>query len=362
MRRNSLIALLLPVLIVGLAQPQVAQEPSLGDVARATRATKEVRVHATRVLTVENARGDNSGETSYRETVAEILERSDFAALEAEANHVRDGKERLPGGLWKLYIFYDTVASPVTGGQPSTKLWAAHIDKLKRWAVAAPASPTPLIALAQAYVDIGFQGRGGGYSDTVSESGWQALGAGASLAKAALREAAALPTKCPHWYFVSEKVALAEGSSIETQNKLLAELINLEPEYYHFYREMAEYLKTKWYGNQGAMETFADQMSARLGGREGQFVYFEIASMAYCECGDQSPHRFDWARIKQGYQALQELYGNSNLKLNRMALMASKFHDKPAASEAFTVIGENWDVTVWRNRQKFSAARAWALN
>lgn len=360
MLRNILLALWFVVLIIGSALAQYSQELPLGDVARANRATKESRPHATRTLNVENAAGDN-GEISYREMISDMLERSDFAALEAEASHARDGKQRFPGGVWKLYTFYEAVVAPGTG-RPSTSAWAAHIEKLKRWVAAEPKSPTPLIALAEAYVSLGFQGRGSGYADTVTDSGWQALGTGASLAKAALQQAAALPTKCPHWFFVVELVALAEGSPTQVQNQLLNELIAFEPAYYHFYRQLAEYKKTKWYGNQGEIERFADQMSARIGGREGEFLYFEIASMVYCGCGDESSHHFAWSRIKQGYEAMKALYGSSNLKLNRMALMASEFGDKLAAREVFTAVGDNWDATVWRKRQKFDSARTWALD
>jgi hypothetical protein len=42
--------------------------------------------------------------------------------------------------------------------------------------------------------------RGGGYADTVSQSGWNLFAERTTVAKATLIEAATLKEKCPYWY------------------------------------------------------------------------------------------------------------------------------------------------------------------
>ena len=53
--------------------------------------------------------------------------------------------------------------------------------------------------------------RGSGYSDTVSESGWNLFGKRVELGKSTLLGAARLKEKCPYWYEAMQKVALAQG-------------------------------------------------------------------------------------------------------------------------------------------------------
>jgi hypothetical protein len=344
-----------------------AQETPLGDIARQYRGSQTPSRPSSEPSTTASSEpsaplqaGDDDGQTSYQRVVQEMLSRSDYEALDAEANRVGESKERFPGGVWKLFVFYEAVADPDGGKDASRSSWITHIYRLKRWVAADPQSPTALVALAQGYVDFGFQQRGTGSSDAVSEEGWQGLHDSTRLAMETLARAAALPKRSPQWYYTMQDVAMAGGAPPEFSKKLLKELIELEPGYYHFYREMANYLQPKWYGEPGDVERFANQVSARLGGHDGQFVYFEIASIMYCDCGDDRPHDFSWTKIKQGYDAMQKLYGTSNVKLNRYALIATKFNDRPAARQAFAAIGENWDQKTWRKESAFEKARLWA--
>jgi hypothetical protein len=72
--------------------------------------------------------------------------------------------------------------------------------------------------------------------------------------------------------------------------------------------------------------------------------------------------QFSWPKIKQGYEAMQKLYGSSNMKSNRFAYMAMLEQDKAAARLVFSSIGNDWDNTIWKTRKSFDEARAWAMN
>jgi hypothetical protein len=80
---------------------------------------------------------------------------------------------------------------------------------------------------------------------------------------------------------------------------------------------------------------FANSISQQIGGEEGSFVYFEIATVLNCTpCGNAgSPTNLSWPKIKEGYAALERLYCTSNLKLNRFAFLTVKFRDKSAAED-----------------------------
>ena len=80
-------------------------------------------------------------------------------------------------------------------------------------------------------------------------------------------------------------------------------------------------------------------------------------------CGNAiSPTNLSWPKIKEGYAALERLYGTSTLKMNRFAFLATKFGDKSAAKEIFAQLGDRWDQGAWTNREMFQAAKTWAAN
>jgi hypothetical protein len=216
--------------------------------------------------------------------------------------------------------------------------------------------------LAQTYLNIGGNARGSGYADTVSEEGWKVYSGNASLALAVLNDAASLQEKCPYWYEAMVLVASAQGWSKVRTKAIVEQLITYEPSYYHVYREYANYLQPKWYGQEGDAEAFADDISERIGGDEGRFIYFEIATLLDCPaCGSVGGRpKLPWPKTKEGYAALVRLYGTSDLKLNRLAFIATRFRDKPAAQEAFARIGDRWDPSVWTTQQRFEVSKAWA--
>jgi hypothetical protein len=341
---------------------------SLGDIARETRAQQRLKsqdtsAKAAHVRELIADIGLNDPE-AYKGQMAELLGRQDFDGLDRAADMARSTKSRFPGATWKLYDFYDSVSKPSGVSQAGDADWNSHIALLKKWISLKPQSITPRIALAETYLNYGQKARGNGYADTVTEEGWRKQGDSANLALATLKEASALPQKCPYWYEAMMHVALAQGWDTSATKALVEELISFEPGYYHVYREYANYLQPKWYGEEGDSEAFANTISKRIGGEEGSFIYFEIASLLNCgPCGDGTEaFKLSWPKVKEGYAALEHLYGTSDLKMNRFAYMASKAGDKTIAKEVFTRIGDRWDQKVWRSRQRFQTAKAWALN
>jgi hypothetical protein len=123
-------------------------------------------------------------------------------------------------------------------------------------------------------------------------------------------------------------------------------------------------LQTKWYGDEGELESFAKEASDRVGGPKGDILYFEITSLKACQCDAPKDvlQNMSWPRIKSGYAALEQMYGASSMKRNRFASMAVKAGDKEAAREAIVAIGTEWDKDVWLSSEKFESAKNWAIS
>jgi hypothetical protein len=301
-------------------------------------------------------------ELEYEGPIKQYFSQGNFDQLEKAASEAREGKGRVLGGVWKLFDFYDAIDTTFIREHSDESDWKMNLDSLKQWVAAKPDSAAARISLAQAYVGYAWQARGGGYANTVSEEGWELYGERIALAAAALAEAARLKQKCPYWYEVMQNVALAQGWDKSQARELMEQAVASEPRFYHFYREYAYFLQPKWYGDQGDAEGFAEEVADRVGGQEGDFLYFEIASLVACQCDSEKTalQNMSWPRIKQGYAALEKLYGVSNMKRNRFASMAFKVDDKPAAQAAFIEMGNDWEKKVWLSSEKFENAKTWA--
>jgi len=285
--------------------------------------------------------------------LSDLLMQHKYDELEQAAQTMRANKTRTAGGIWQLFLFYDSV-----NGAMEQDLRV--LGELQKWVIAKPESVTAHVALAEAYVSLGFAARGGGSADTVSDAGWVALHKQAEIALEEANKASRLG-RDPHIYYVLMEVALAEGWDKQRTRQVFEKALADEPDYYHTFRMYAYYLLPKWYGDGPEAEELGEELYQRVGGKEGLFLYFEIATLVNCPCGgDQSLQKMSWERVKEGYAALQELYGANNVDNNRFLYMAYAQHDKSAANSVAQKI-TGWENTVWRRQESFEVARAWAL-
>jgi hypothetical protein len=303
----------------------------------------------------------NQSEDGYEQLIEDRLLQRDYDGLEQEARDARANKTRFKGGVWKLFAFYEALSKP-TIASATDQDWELHLSSAQYWVAARPDSSTARIALAVSYEAYGNLARGNGFASTVSDDGWRLYNDRYNMAAATLLEATNLKERSPAWFDAMIEVALAQGWDKATTKKLVEDSFGFEPDYFHVYREYANYLLPKWYGNPGETEAFGQEIADRVGGQEGDFLYFEVASVAMCQCTSTESHvqSLSWPRIKDGYAALGKLYGYSNLRMNRFASMAEQEHDAAAAQPVFQSIGDNWEPEVWGSKQRFTAAKSWA--
>jgi hypothetical protein len=306
----------------------------------------------------EDADADSQPASVFHTTVRNLFDEDKFAQLEAIANDVRSQESRFSGGAWKLHSFYGAVKTP--GSLTATDAaWNAHIERLQRWIAFAPDSSTPRVALAESYLRFAWKARGNGSGEKVTADGWKSFGERVQKARETLDQAKAISTKDPQWYETMLIVSLAQGWDKEKAEQLLAEANSVAPNYYYFYDTYANYLLPKWYGKPGDSETFAQTIADRIGGAEGDAVYFQLAlSLNCCKTHPQAP-AIAWDRVKQGFTSLQQLYGVTNYQRNALAFMAVRQQeDREFAQQLFARLGDNWSERVWRSKDKFDRSKA----
>lgn len=291
----------------------------------------------------------------FRVNLLGLFNAGRYAELDALAQRLQQQRSRFAGGAWRLHVLFGTLSSP--GSATATDAaWEAHIAKLEQWSHSSPASPTPRIALAQTYLRFAWKARGHGYSDTVTPEGLALFQERVRSARATLEQSAALAEASPHWYLQMQGVALVQQWDPATVDALAERALNHEPGYYYFALAEANYLLPKWHGKTGDTERYAAQVADRLGGPEGDAVYFQIAAAINCCKKTQAP-ALSWQRIQQGFAAIESLYGSTNHERNVMAYLAVRAGDTATAQRLFARIGNDWSEAVWKTKPAFDAAR-----
>lgn len=300
--------------------------------------------------------------SNYRSALRGMFREGQFGDLDCLADHLRSSKERFPGGTWKLKELYRALYIPVPYPVHATSEdWEHALRRLQEWASEKPKSVTARVALAWVYEQYAWDARGGGYADTVSNSGWRLFEERVNMAKQALGQAAGLPTKCPEWYVIMLEIGQDQGWDKSAMQSLFEKGFTFEPGYYYPIRAMGNYLQPKWGGEKGDTERFVAQIADRVGGDEGDALYFQAAVGLICGCEDEP--QFSWPRIVKGFHSSERLYGDSLRKLNQIAFLASENKDAVVADEALSRIGDQWDEGVWQGKHEdFLNIKRWAAS
>ena len=285
----------------------------------------------------------------------QLFDNGSWAELDAIADQLRSQRLRFQGGGWQLYSFYRAVGP--AGPQTATDAaWNAQFAKLQEWIAAEPASATPRIALADAYIEYAWKARGSGWANTVTPEAVKQFLDRIGQARAILEAAEKIRNGDPEWYRAMQLVELAQAWPRDQADALVEAALSNEPGYYYSAQQQAIYLLPKWDGKPGETEEFAEKVADRIGNAEGDAVYFQIAAGVNC-CQRTEAPAMVWERVRRGYFALERLYGTNLFERNAMAFLALKAGDTETAQAQFAKIGDDWDATVWIGKPRFDASR-----
>jgi tetratricopeptide (TPR) repeat protein len=349
-------------------EPQEASYPAT--LARMLKHTERANDPAARPATPEvDPKTDAHANYKYGAQVRDYLYHEQFELLDGIADAARSSKERLGGGTWKLQLFYQGLKFPDDLNESSEGAWKYHFGKLEKWIAQKPASITARVGLAAAYLEYGWQARGGGYAYKISRDGARLFAERMARSAAILEEARSLKVECPHSYAVLMYIAIGQGWDANTFDRLFDAATKLEPLYYSYYELKAMYLMPRWNGRPGDWERFADTSAMVVGGTEGSIIYYKIAAfITRIQVQDVKGGRFfresniSWKRIKTGFSEMVKKYGISMQVANQICLLAVHSEDKEFSRQMFAEIGEHWDDALWSSKPVFEHQKRWANN
>ena len=284
--------------------------------------------------------------------------------IDHEASKVRVGEGRaLAGRILETSSTHDALEPPQTEGEASNGEWDTHITKIQRWMNRYPDSITARVALAATWKNYAWKARGNDYGDKVKDSGGRLFNERLATASRVLNDAAALDERCPHWFVMSLWVGIGQSWDRAAFERMFDAAVQFEPTYYYLYQTKATYLLPRWFGEEGEWERFVDKSTLKVGGHEGDIIFFAVYSqmLSLHDITFMNTHRQAWPRLLGGFRSIEKLYGEAPHRLNEACFFAFGAGDHRTALELFNRIGEDYDQPVWRSKRNFEMFRQAAL-
>ncbi len=305
---------------------------------------------------------DPEAMAKYAAAARDLLYQNKFDELEKIAADDRNQKTRFSGGVWKLYVLYQGLKQPSAGIKADEPAWTEHLGALKVWALSRPESVSARIALAEALLN--YSTKVYNEQNTPRADGqdpWELTSSLENSAEVTLNDVATMKPRCPHFYFVKlEYKRLQDPTGIAT---VFDEAISFEPQYAPYYRLYAIYQRPEWNAPNGAAEKFIDETADKIGGKNGDALYFEMeAALAASPSTRYLPlTKMSWQRIRSGYSATEELYGPSLYNLNQFAFLAMRLGKTAEAEPLFQEIGDHWNFETWKSQKFFDYEKEYVL-
>jgi hypothetical protein len=288
--------------------------------------------------------------------VLQLLEKGDFAALEKQAEQLRQERTRFTDGGLKLNSFYEAFDRS-RNFKRSDSDWLQLIADLEAWNRAYPLSITARTALAWGWYGYGWFARGGGYADTVTDEGWKLyrdrLTRAAELAKEPGK-----PADCPERYHLLLNVARGQSADDETYAQLFRAAVTFDPDYHYYYLEKAGNLLPRWGGAPGAVLRFAEETIKQAPAGMGNITYARIVSFMQenGEIEDFKQSGVSWPILRAGFRDQMFRYPGSDWIANRFALFACLAEDREVFLELVNVDGFLYRHQAWPEA-KYDACR-----
>lgn len=284
----------------------------------------------------------------FKHSVQKMLYQERFGDLENMAYDLRKTKAKFPDGAWKLLLFYEGFKSPL---DKTPDGWKRFLTKFDKWLQVSPDSVTARVAAGTGWAFFGWKARGSGYANSVSDEGWRLLKDRLDKAFSLLTEKPVHPEDdCPGRYDLLLAIANVQGWDRAQYEELFHEAITFEPTYHAYFLNKANYLTTKWHGEKGDWQKFAQNAGNSTSAKEAGLVYTRILMSFWPnEFKSFTEPGITWSLAKQGFVDIEKNNPGSPWNLNRFCQLACVAKDKETARELFAKIGNRPYWQAWKN-------------
>jgi len=284
-----------------------------------------------------------------------ILEKRDYARLEAMLEQYKENGDRIGDGQWKLHLAMDGIDGSAAQFADDAATVERSFSLISDWVTQKPESIMAKTALAHAWLSRAWLYRGKKYSAETSSVQFIAFDSGLENAFKVLKEIGDTQDSNPELYMAWMNLAVAAGLPTEVVDDIHVTATRLYPDYFYI---SLQYLVTKferWSGEQDSLplalkplavnsELFARAMWLLVDYGEN----YKVLGAGYSKI------------IQEGFTAIKGKY-NSAVTTNQIAFLACfQWNDVPSFEKAFSAIGSEPDLTVWKKRDNYNKCINWA--
>ena len=268
--------------------------------------------------------------------VRKMFKDNKFAELDAMAVEIRNTKSRYPDGGWKLLAFYQ--GFDPTDDSPQVE-FTNYIEQANKWRQERPKSVTAQVVLGKAWYNYAWHERGNGYDNEVKKEAWPIIYE--RLDKAWKIVSEPLPegfADCPERHNLLLVLANAKGIERNEFEVLFQEAVRLEPKFYGFYFNKAEYLQERWHGKEGEWQKFIDDAATNNTAGEGATIYTRTAWSKFGLWKSFNGEGISWDKMKTGFVQITQNFPDSPFILNGFAKFACLDEDNKTIIDLFNKI------------------------
>lgn len=312
------------------------------------------------------------GQTSEKNTppsaeCVRLLEAKDYEGLERLVGELR--KKAVPGDTdarRALSQFYKDLAEPAVADQATAdKVLGIRFEELSDWAQSKPSSANH-IALAEYRMDQAYRIRGTNFANATPEADLEAAHQAALEADRLLKVAEGLmknegvvdPALFKAWL----RTGMLAQFEAPRMHDLVTSALDADPWYLNPVGIYAQYLRPRWFGEEGDLLEMADELSRRYATKTGETLYAYVAIDAYSqgEITEFSEDSFQWPRVRRGLDDWLKKVPDSLYVLAYKAKFAHLANDRSAAKEAFEQLGNRYNTHVFPEPSDYLRTYKWA--
>ena len=223
------------------------------------------------VLTFDPSEPEPMMEKRLETTYRILLQKRQFASLDAIGHTLRTRRILGPSGTWLLGYLYRSL-------EPEDSQNARFIDYVEEWSKELPESLTAHHLLGDALVQWAWDARGGGWASEVTEEGWKLFEERLRRAVPHL-ERAASEGKDPYALAELIQAGMGLGYPREKVRGFLDAAVTIDPHHAHEpYRAYARYLMPRWHGEPGELDDYIEESVKRTRSEMGDSLYLILTS------------------------------------------------------------------------------------
>lgn len=238
----------------------------------------------------------------------ELLRKGDFSALEKIGNELRTTRSRYRNGrqrLWR-YVFSILTENP---NEMTKEDFARAFKQLEGWLEVHPRSVNARLMKATLWSHYGWTVRGGRTVDQTTPEQLETFADASAKASATLDEIANITNDFDVGYR-RIRIEVSKGLGLKPDLELVYDGLKEDPRCLELVTSMSSCLLLRWFGEEGELEAFADEVARRTNADCGDMLYAEVAVsiMGYFGDGTLDAHPLKWKRIQQGFRDFERLY------------------------------------------------------